>query len=117
MWNCVQQKILLRVPNLRQIERGLRSTKAASFHFDSVLDNLRCIPYSVRPKLPSRFGSCTPTMPYTSTHQHRNESSSVDAAVTSKEGVVERTIREKLEAALPPITHLTIVNESHRHNV
>jgi hypothetical protein len=32
-------------------------------------------------------------------------------------GVVEQTVREKLTKALDPLTHLTILNESHRHNV
>jgi hypothetical protein len=32
-------------------------------------------------------------------------------------GVVEQTLREKLTKALDPLTRLTILNESHRHNV
>jgi hypothetical protein len=32
-------------------------------------------------------------------------------------GPIEETIREKLWKACAPVTHLTIINESHRHNV
>lgn len=33
------------------------------------------------------------------------------------DGPVEESIRKKLLKACAPVTHLTIVNESHRHNV
>jgi hypothetical protein len=46
-----------------------------------------------------------------------SSSSTRQAEVNMKEGLVEQTIREKLMNALSPVTHLSILNESHRHNV
>jgi hypothetical protein len=113
---------LLRLLNSRRIKGDSKIKQSTSlYHSFSVLQNLPYIHqhrYSIYlQRRSSLFGKIIRIMSYSSTDQPVRQLSSVVDATTKQEGVVERTIREKLVASLSPITHLTILNESHRHNV
>ena len=114
MWKQVKQITPLQLSKLRQIEGRFRSVVVVS-------PQQQLVRYStgipVYPKLASLSGNVRSAMSFSSTHPHSHEVSSAASVKTPKEGIVERTIREKLLASLAPVTHLTIMNESHRHNV
>lgn len=114
MWKQIKQITPLLSSKLRQIEGRFRSVVV-------VLPQQQLVRYSngipVYPKLASLSGNFRSAMSFSSNHPHSHEVSSAASVKTPKEGIVERTIREKLLASLAPVTHLTIMNESHRHNV
>ena len=98
MWTGVNRRIHVQVPRFRRTE---------GYHLSATRSHLQIL----------RNSSHTPKMSFSSLHQQRDGASSSVTTETRNEGVVERTIREKLLASLSPVTHLTILNESHRHNV
>ena len=112
MWKQTKQITPLLSSKLRQIEGRFRSVVV-------VLPQQQLVRYTipVYPKLASLSGNVRSAMSFSSNHPHSHEVSSAASVKTPKEGIVERTIREKLLASLAPVTHLTIMNESHRHNV
>ena len=110
MWKQTKQITPLLSSKLRQIEgRFVVSPQQQLVRYSNVIP--------VYPKLASLSGNFRSAMSFSSNHPHSHEVSSAASVKTPKEGIVERTIREKLLASLAPVTHLTIMNESHRHNV
>ena len=103
----------------RSIEGRFLSTPYTSIHGRSLLlqQQLEFIHYSRIPKLSSISGNIVSAMSFSSIHQDSHETSSAVPVATQHQGIVERTIREKLLASLSPVVHLTILNESNRHNV
>ena len=100
MWTRLKKLIHVQLPVIQQTE-GYSSTQSIKLSDLQVRNSKllkRVIPGNDR--LTMSFSSSSSV---TSEHQ--------------KEGFVEGTIRQKLVASLSPVTHLTILNESHRHNV
>ena len=102
----------------RSIEGRFLSTPYTAIHGQSLLlhQQLEFIHYSRIPKFSSISGNIESIMSF-SIHQDSHETSSAVPVATQHQGIVERTIREKLLASLSPVVHLTILNESNRHNV
>ena len=108
MWTRAKQLIILQIPKLgRRVRVGffpITGTQLSTYHGCN-----------------SRFAHLSvilDTAQFSSIRQPPLDTSSTAAAeMTHEEGSVERTVRQKLLRSLSPVTHLTIMNESHRHNV
>ncbi len=111
MWTRAKQLFTLQIPKLERLlgffpvtgtQLSVTGTQLSTYHGSN-----------------SRFTHLSVilvTASFSSIRRSPLDTSSTAAAMTH-EGGVERTIREKLLTSLSPVTHLTIINESHRHNV
>ena len=117
MWNRVKQVTFARAPTLRRIDGRYASSPNVTFQGTVAALHSQLIQQYRIPNFAANSGNITSTMSFSSIHQNPHETSLPVDIATHPDGVVERTIREKLVASLSPVTHLTIMNESHRHNV
>lgn len=109
MWNRLKNPMHVRVPTFRRIE-GYLVTATQSITFSDFR-------YSRFLKLDIAPRNDTSAMSLSSFDQQSLASPSSVPSETQREGPVEGTIRTKLLTSLSPVTHLTILNKSHRHNV